>query len=215
MKLVIGNKNYSSWSLRPWLALAHIGATFEEELIALDQPDTASKIAALSPAGRVPILIDGTTTVWESLAILDYLAEKFPGAGLWPADPVARARAKSISCEMISGFRALRNACPMNLRREPRPLSIDEDTRHDVARILAIWGEARRTFGAGGPFLFGAFGAADAMFAPVATRFRTYAVEADPVAEAYVAAIHDFEPFQRWKAAALEESWIIPHDEVE
>ena len=214
MKLVIGNKNYSSWSLRPWLALAHAGAPFEEELIPLDMPDTAARIGAISPAGKVPILIDGTTIVWESLAIIDYLSEKFTGAGLYPADPIARARARSISCEMISGFRALRGACPMNLRREPRAVGLDDDIRRDIARIGAIWRETRERHGSGGPFLFGAFGAADAMFAPVATRFRTYCIEIDPVSTAYVEAIHDFEPFRRWKAAALQETWIIPHDEV-
>ena len=215
MKLVIGNKNYSSWSLRPWLALTHIGATFEEDLIPLDQPDTAARIGAISPAGKVPILIDGTTTVWESLAILEYLNEKFPGTDLFPADPVARARARSISCEMISGFRALRGSCPMNLRREPHARALDEETRRDIARIGTIWSETREAYGDGGPFLFGAFSAADAMFAPVATRFRTYGIKTDPVSQAYVDALHEFDPFQRWKAAALEEKWIIPHDEVD
>ena len=214
MKLVIGNKNYSSWSLRPWLALAHAGAPFEEELIPLDRPDTAARIGAISPAGKVPILIDVANTVWESLAILEYLAETFPGAGLWPADRTARAEARAICCEMISGFRHLRSTCPMNLRRAFKPIAIDAGTQMDIDRISTIWLETRESYGSGGPFLFGAFGAADAMFAPVATRFRTYCIEIDPVSTAYVEAIHDFEPFRRWKAAALQETWIIPHDEV-
>jgi len=215
VKLIIGNKNYSSWSLRPWLALAAIDVPFEEELIPLDQPDTKARILKASPAGKVPILVDGSVTIWESLAILEYLAEKFPDKGLWPKDPAARARARSLSCEMISGFRALRGYFPMNLRREPRPRPQDGPAFAEAAYISTLWRETRLEFGGEGPFLFGSFTAADAMYAPVATRFRTYAIEADPIAEAYVEAIHAFPPFQRWKEAALEESWVLAHDEVD
>lgn len=215
MKLVIGNKNYSSWSLRPWLALAAMDVPFEEELIPLDQPDTKQRYLQISPAGKVPILMDGDVRVWESLAILEYLAEKFPEKHLWPKDATARARARSLCCEMISGFRALRGYFPMNLRRTPRARPADGPAFAEAAYIAMMWRETRIRFGGDGPFLFGAFTAADAMYAPVATRFRTYQIEVDPIAEAYVEAIHNFPPFLRWKDAALMESWVLAHDEVD
>ena len=215
MKIIIANKNYSSWSLRPWLALKHLGVAFEEELIPLDQPDTPQRNRQYSPAGKVPILIDGGITIWESLAILEYLAEKYPDAGLWPHHTAARANARAISCEMLSGFRALRSFCPMNLRRPVRKLAIDADVNKDVARMTEIWRDTREEYGHGGPFLFGAFSIADAMFSAAATRFRTYGIDMDPVSKAYVNTIHDFEPFKAWLAEALKETWIVPHDEVD
>ncbi|MBY0610903.1 MAG: glutathione S-transferase family protein [Beijerinckiaceae bacterium] len=215
MKIVIGNKNYSSWSLRPWLALKHLGVEFEEELIPLSQPDTPQRNRQFSPAGKVPILIDGGITVWESLAILEYLAEKYPDADLWPRGTAARANARAVSCEMLSGFRALRGACPMNLRRPPRKLAIDDAVKADVARMTQIWRDARAEHGHGGPFLYGAFTIADAMFSAAATRFRTYDIDMDPVSRAYVDTIHEFEPFKAWHAEALKETWIVPHDEVD
>ena len=217
MKLVIANKNYSSWSLRPWLALKAIGANFEEVLIPLRQSDTSERIGAFSPAGKVPVLVDGAVTIWESLAIIEYLAEKFPDSELWPADRSMRAHARAISCEMLAGFRALRSECPMNLRRPVEKLQIGSDVRADVARMTAIWRDARTLYGeksGTGPFLFGAFSAADAMFSAAATRFRTYDIDMDPVSRAYVDAIHAFPPFETWRAAALQESWVLPHVET-
>ena len=176
LHLVIANKNYSSWSFRPWLAMKVAGIPFEETLISLDAADFKSRLAALSGAGKVPVLIDGATRVWESLAILEYLAEKMPGAALWPNDPAARAHARAIASEMHAGFLPLRRQLPMNVRRPVMPRALDADAAADVARIDAIWNECRARFGSGGPYLYGAFTAADAMYAPVVWRFHTYAV---------------------------------------
>jgi len=206
LKLVIGSKNYSSWSLRAWLALAHHKISFEEVLIPLDQPDTAARIRQYSPAGKVPILIDGEAAVWESLAILEYLNERFPQWQFWPKDPVARAHARAIATEMHAGFTALRRHCPMNLRRKKkRPLTPEVEA--DVKQITAMWRGARERFGKGGEFLFGAFSAADCMYAPVATRFASYEIEADPVSQAYINTIHGLPAFIAWREAALQETW--------
>ncbi len=161
--LVIANKCYSSWSLRPWLLMKQLGLAFDEVLIPLDQPDTKAEILKHSPAGKVPILIDGDVTVWESLAIMDHVGEAHEDAAVWPRDPPARAMARSIAAEMHAGFQALRSACPMNLGKRYAPRDRGEAVAQDVARVTAIWREARGRFGAGGPFLFGAFSAADAM----------------------------------------------------
>jgi glutathione S-transferase len=206
LHLIIGNKNYSSWSFRPWLAMKVAGIAFEETLISLDAPDFKSRVTALGGAGRVPTLIDGDTCVWESLAILEYLAEKFPDAFLWPKDPPARAHARAIASEMHAGFGALR-------RQLPRAL--DADAAGDVARIDAIWTECRSRFGAGGPFLHGAFGAADAMYAPVVWRFHTYAVEVSAAAQAYMRALMALPAWIEWREAARHEPWVLPHDEVD
>jgi glutathione S-transferase len=171
LQLVIGNKNYSSWSFRPWLAMKVARIAFEETVIPLDAPDFKSRLTALSGAGKVPVLIEGDTRVWESLAILEYLAEKFPEASLWPRDAQARAHARAISAEMHAGFQALRRELPMNMRRPVKPHPLAVDAAADVARIEVIWSDCRRRFGQGGPFLHGAFGAADAMYAPVVSRF--------------------------------------------
>jgi glutathione S-transferase len=213
--LVIANKVYSSWSLRPWIMLKQAGIAFEEVVIPLGQPDTRSRILAHSPAGRVPILIDGEVTVWDSLAILEYVAERWPEAGVWPADRVARAHARAISAEMHSGFQALRNALPMNLGRRYAARERGPDVAANVARIGAIWREARARFGAGGPFLFGAFSGADAMFAPVVTRFDTYGVAVDPDAQAYMEAVLTTPAFVAWRDAALREPWFYKDDEVD
>lgn len=219
MKLIIGNKTYSSWSLRPWLVLKQFGIAFEEMLIPFgptsDDPDWKRAVAEFTPARKVPALLDGPITVWDSLAIIEYLAEKRPELAIWPRDPAARAMARSISAEMHSGFGALRNACPMNLafvhpERERGPA-----VAADVARIGEIWREARQRFGAGGPFLFGAFSAADAMFAPVTSRFTTCSIALDPVSAAYVEAVQASAGFQAWREAALAETWIIAHDELD
>jgi glutathione S-transferase len=212
MKLVIGTKTYSSWSLRPWIALVAAGIPFEEEIIPLYQPDTTARIVAASPNARVPLLIDGAVTVWESLAILEYVADQFPHAGLWPFEPAARAHARAIANEMHAGFAPLRQHCPMNIRRRPRPRpSTPDDVKANVARIDAIWTSTRERFGAGGPFLFGErFGNADAMYAPVVSRLHTYAQPVSPGARAYMEAVMATPAWQRWhdEARAEPDHWI-------
>lgn len=215
LRLIIGNKNYSSWSLRPWLAMTALGIPFEEELVPLDAPDFKERIRARSPAGKVPVLLDGEAVVWESSAILEHLAERFPEKGVWPSDPVARAHARSLATEMHNGFGALRSVAPMNLWRPVEARSFPQEALQDVRRITRRWGEARARFGSSGDFLFGAFCAADAMYAPVATRLRTYAIEVDAVAAAYVEAIHAHPAFVAWKEAALKETGALAEDEVD
>lgn len=213
--LVIGNKNYSSWSLRPWLAMRHAGLAFDEVLIPLDHPDTKARILEYSPAGKVPVLVDGAATVWESLAILEHLAERYPEAGLWPGDPAARAHARAISAEMHAGFQALRSACPMNLRKRFAHRDRGADVARDVARIQEIWLGCRQRFGAGGPFLFGAFTAADAMYAPVVTRLHTYSVPVDAAVQDYMGAVMGLPAFNEWRRAGIAEPWTLDHDEVD
>ncbi|MEJ8574340.1 glutathione S-transferase family protein [Microbaculum marinum] len=215
LQLVIGNKNYSSWSLRPWLAMRHLEIPFEEILIPLDQDDTKTRILAHSPGGKVPVLKDGDVTVWESLSILEYLAETFPDRGLWPDDVAARAHARTVSCEMHAGFSALRSACPMNLRKRFAYRDRGSEVTRDVARIQQMWGECRRRFGSEGPFLFGRFSAADAMFAPVVARFETYSIPVDDTVRAYMDAVMGTPAFREWKAAGDAESWVLAHDEVD
>jgi glutathione S-transferase len=215
LHLIIGNKNYSSWSFRPWLAMKVAGIAFEETVISLEATDFKARVTALSGAGKVPVLIDGDVRVWESLAILEFLAEKFPSAGLWPAAAGARAHARAIASEMHSGFMPLRRHLPMNLWRPVKSRPLDEGASADVARIEAIWSECRSRFGAGGPFLFGAFGAADAMYAPVVSRFHTYAVEVSAPARAYMAAVMALPAWSEWRHAARREPWVLPHDEVD
>ena len=216
-RLVIGNRNYSSWSLRAWLAMTAAGIGLDAEVIPLDEPETAARIRAVSPAGRVPVLIDGDLHVWESLAIIEYLAERHPDARLWPAGARARAVARAIASEMHAGFAALRGECPMNIRRKPapHPAGISPAVADDISRIREIWRETRAGFGAGGPFLFGAFSAADAMFAPVVSRFHTYAVALGAVERAYADAVLDHPGFRRWRADAEAEPWTIAGEEVE
>ena len=213
--LVIANKCYSSWSLRPWLLLRQFGIAFDEVLIPLHQPNTKAEIRKHSPAGKVPILIDGEVTVWETIAIMDYVGETFPDAPVWPRDRRARALARSIAAEMHAGFQALRSACPMNLGKRYAERDRGEAVARDVARVTEIWRDARGRFGADGPFLFGAFSAADAMYAPVVTRFDTYAIVVDPVSRAYMDAILGLPAFQEWREAALQEPWTIADDEVD
>jgi glutathione S-transferase len=216
LKLLIGNKNYSSWSLRPWLAMKVAGIDFEETLIALDAPDFKARVTALSGgAGRVPVLIDGDTRVWESLAILEYLAERFPPAGLWPAQERARAHARAIAAEMHAGFAPLRRHLPMNVRRPVKARTLDAAAAADAARIDAIFSACRAQFGAGGPFLFGAFSAADAMYAPVVWRFHTYAVGVSPAVAAYMRAVLALPASIEWREAARREPWVLPADEVD
>ena len=208
LTLVIGNKNYSSWSLRPWLALRMAGLDFDEVRIPLYTPGSHDAILRHSPAGRVPVLRDGDATIWDSLAICEYVAELAPQAGLWPDDRAVRAHARSISAEMHAGFTALRTAMPMNLRIEraslaaPPPATVEAD----IARITAIFEECRARHGAAGDFLFGRFTIADAMFAPVATRFRSYSVTLPPRAQAYADAIWSLAPMREWVAAGVAET---------
>lgn len=210
--LVIGNKNYSSWSLRAWLGLKTAGIDFDERVIPLDTPEFKSDVLAVSAAGRVPVLVDGAVTVWESLAILEWAAERNPQA--WPSDPAARAHARAVSAEMHSSFVSLRSEMPMNMRAKGRRVDASASTKGDIERIQAIWGDCRDNFGKGGPYLFGAFTHADAMYAPVASRMKTYGVELDAVSRAYVDAIHEHQDIVSWRAAAAAETWSIPHEEV-
>lgn len=210
MTLVIGNKNYSSWSMRPWLTLAQTGAAFDEVVVPLDRPETAADIATHSPSGKVPVLHDGALAIWDSLAIIEYLAERFPRAGLWPAPADARAVARSVSAEMHAGFQALRTHMPMNIRARLPGRGRGDGVDADIARITAIWRDCRSRFGANGVFLFGAFSAADAMFAPVVTRFRTYGVDLDPASAAYAQAVVDWPVVASWCQAAAAEPWSQP-----
>lgn len=212
--LVIGNKNYSSWSLRGFLAARAAGVAFDEVLVRLSEPGSRDELLKHSPAGRVPVLKHGARVIWDSLAIIEYLAEIRPDAELWPADPAARAHARSICAEMHAGFQALRARMPMNLRKSLPGKGRGRDVALDIERVLAIWTDGRARHGALGPFLFGRFGAADVMYTPVATRFRTYAVELDDVSQAYVDAVLMRPDFVEWHEAALEEPWVIAEDEV-
>ncbi len=209
LTLIVGNRNYSSWSLRPYLALAHAGATFDLVVVALYQSDTRARILAHSPSGRVPALRHGELTVWDSLAICEYVAEIYPAAGLWPADSAARAVARSISAEMHSGFAALRNAMPMNIRAQRPGRPIPADVQADIDRIRAIWRWCRERFGEGGHFLFGSFTIADAMFAPVVARFRSYGVTLEGEEVAYAQAVWDLPAMRAGAEAARQEPWVI------
>ena len=195
--------------MRPWLALRAAGISFDELVIPLDRPETAEQIARYSPSGRVPALLDGDLTVWDSLAIIEYAAERFPAARLWPEAHEARAVARSVSAEMHSGFQALRAHLPMNLKRKPAARALTPEAETDARRVMAIWRDGRTRFGTGGPFLFGAFSAADAMFAPVVTRFDTYAVPIEGETRAYMDAVLGHPAFQEWRRAALAEPWAI------
>ena len=211
LKLVIGNKNYSSWSMRPWLAMRASGIPFEEIFIPLYTDNKADKdrILGFSRAGKVPALIDGDVTVWDSLSIIEYLAERFPDARLWPQDRAARAHARSISAEMHSGFLPLRNECGMNLHRPVGAVTLSADAQANVARVQEIWTECRDRHGKSGPYLFGAFTAADAMYAPVVHRFRTYAIKVSPQAQAYMDTMMAQPAFAEWTKAGLAETLVI------
>jgi glutathione S-transferase len=210
--LYIGNKNYSSWSFRPWIAMTAAGVPFEEVLIPFDFPAGNPKFKPISPTGKVPVLHHGNVRVWESLAIIEYVAELFPQKHIWPKAAAERAVARAISMEMISGFRALRNACPMNIRRPRAKIALVEGVETDVARISSIWKELRRT--SGGPFLFGEFSAADAMFAPVVNRFDVYDLVEDPDVLAYMEAVKSHPAWMKWQEAAIAEPWVVAEDEA-
>lgn len=213
MKLVIGNRNYSSWSLRGWLAAKQSGLAFEEVALPLygeNWDETKRETADLAPsAGKVPILWDGDAVVWDSLAILEYLADKVGRERFWPKDAAARGMARAMVAEMHSSYMALRSAMPMNMRRCFERFEVPADARADVVRILTLWAEARARFGKGGPFLFGTFGAADVFYAPVVSRFITYGVAVPGFAAAYIEAVSEHEWMQAWRKTAEEEKWTI------
>lgn len=215
LKLILGNKNYSSWSLRPWIAMRNAGLEFTEEVIPLYEPGSAEKVLKYSPTGKVPVLIDGDMAIWESLAILDHLADRFPKIHMWPADPAARARARAVAAEMHAGFAPLRRHCPMNMRRVRKKRELTAEVAADVRRIEQIWTECRSRFGQGGPFLFGTFGAADAMYAPVVSRFHSYAIGVGAAAEEYMAAVMALPAFKEWRDAGVAEPWVMPGNELD
>jgi glutathione S-transferase len=209
LTLYIGNKAYSSWSLRPWILMKQLGIPFEDVVIPLDHATTAMDIQRHSPTGKVPALATDSIVVWETLAIVEFLAERFPDKGVWPVDIRARAIARSISSEMHAGFAALRKACPMNIRRRRSGIELPDEAKSDVERIEAAWAAARADYGQGGPFLFGAFSAADAMFAPVVNRLEVYAVEVRPETKAYMDAVQALPSWQAWVEDARREPWFI------
>jgi len=217
MKLIIGNRNYSSWSLRGWLALKQSGLSFEEQVLTLYGPEwdeAKLRNPDLAPSqGRVPVLWDDGAVVWDSLAILEYLADRVGRDRFWPRADDARALARAMVAEMHSGFAALRSQCPMNIRRRYDRFTIRPEVRSDVVRILTLWAEARSRFGQGGPFLFGTFSAADIAFAPVVTRLQTYGIQVPGFARAYMQAVLEHDWMQQWAAAAADEPWVIASSE--
>lgn len=220
MHLVIANKLYSSWSMRPWLVMRAFDIPFTETVIPLKQPDTATRILAYSPTGKVPVLIDrsdevGDAVVWESLAIISYLADRFPEKPMWPKGRGALAHAKAISMEMHAGFQALRQTCPMNLGKRFAAPPMTDDLKANIHRLETMWRDSRKRFGGGrGPFLFGHYTAADAMFAPIVTRFDTYAIPVAADTRAYMTAVLAEPSFLEWKADAFREPWRIPEYET-
>jgi glutathione S-transferase len=214
MQLVIGNKAYSSWSLRPWLAMKQLGLAFEEIVIPMNQPETRASMLKYAPTGLVPTLVDGDVTIFETLAILEYLNDKYPSARLWPGDIGARAHARAVACEMHAGFGALRRDCPFNIRRKVKKHELSPEAQKNAVRIDALWSDCRARFGAGGPFLFGHFTAADAMFAPVVNRLHVYDVSRSSVAQAYMDTIMALPAWRQWAADALLEPWVIESSEV-
>lgn len=214
LELIIGNKAYSSWSLRPWLVLKHTGAVFTETRIALYQAGFKKEVLHYNPAGKVPALKHGPVTVWESLAICEYLADLFPAAKLWPEATAERARARSISTEMHAGFATLRSLMPMNCRATGRRVMHTAELDADIKRIEMIWNGCRANQPSPGPWLFGHFSIADAMFAPVALRFVTYGVELGATAQAYVQAVRNHGPVKEWIMAAEQEPEVIEASEV-
>ncbi len=214
LHIVIGTKTYSSWSLRGWLAVAHTGLPFRETKLALDTEEFYREIEAFSPTKCVPALQDGDIQVWDSLAIIDYCAHLAPEKNWWPTGKAAYARARSICAEMHSGFMALRGAAPMNFRGSWKDLTLSEAVQRDVNRIDQIWQECREGFGQAGAFLFGEFGAADMMYAPVASRFRTYGIQLSPISQAYVDSILNHPLVLQWQEDEGTETQVVAQDEI-
>ena len=212
LHLILGNKNYSSWSLRPWLALAETGEPFEETVIPLYEGDWKEQILSHSKAGLVPVLHDGDVTVWESLAICEYLAERHPN--LWPTDNAARAHARSVSAEMHGNFGAVREAMPMNVRGVGRTAPSSPDIDRDIRRLSELWTETRAKFGGTGDYLYGSFTNADAMFSSVTSRFKTYGIQLDGVAATYVDTVWENANMKKWRAAAEAEPWVVDKYEL-
>jgi glutathione S-transferase len=208
--LVVGNKNYASWSLRPWLLLQHFGIAFDEVRILLDTAQFSEEVRRWSPSGRVPVLHDGDLIVWDSLAICAYANEQWLDGRGWPQDASARAQARSAAAEMHSGFAALRKQLPMNCRRTPNDYRWNADAQADIDRVQALWRQMRSAHGADGGFLCGEFGIVDAMFAPVAIRFRGYGVGVDAVCDAYCNALFALPAMQEWIIAGLAETECLP-----
>jgi glutathione S-transferase len=213
MKLIIANKNYSTWSLRPWLLLRHSGIPFEEELIDFNAADFKTRVKQYSGAGKVPVLVDGELVVWDSLAIAEYIAEKYPEKALWPHAVPARAVARSVCAEMHSGFQELRSTLVMNCQTHFHAPLLPKEVRAQVARLVEIWRDCRERFGKDGPFLFGRFSVADAFFAPVTIRFTAYGIELPAVARDYVATIQELPAMQEYVAAARAETSFVDSDE--
>ena len=211
--LVIANRNYSSWSMRPWVLLRELGIEFDEVQLKFESDAWRREIARWSPTGLVPVLMLDGEPIWDSLAIVEVVAERFPGARVWPRDARARAHARTICAEMHAGFRALRAAMPMNIRGSHPGKGVTPESRRDIDRILAIWTGCRERHGSGGELLFGSFTAADAYFAPVVMRFATYAVELPPVARAYADAVQALPAVREWCEAACAETEFYAEDE--
>jgi glutathione S-transferase len=207
MLLTVANKNYSSWSMRPWVALRAAKVAFDEAVIPLDTPESAAAIAKVSPSKRLPVLDDGAIKIWDSLAICEYAAERAPE--LWPRDPGLRAMARSVGCEMHAGFASMRAEMPMNVKRRRVAVRPSAECQADVRRVAEIFTWCRREHGAGGPWLFGSFSIADAMFAPVATRFRTYGVFLEGAAQEYLENLLAHEAVVEWEKGAMAETWAI------
>ncbi|MDO9413039.1 MAG: glutathione S-transferase family protein [Pseudolabrys sp.] len=215
LKLIIGNKKYSSWSFRPWIALTVAGIPFEERVIPFETEEFTREVGVVSGTGKVPVLIDGELSIWESLAILEYVAEKFPDAGLWPKDVAARAHARVVANEMHAGFQALRNHLPCNFARRVIKRELLPPVAGNVQRIEALWADCRARFGAAGPFLFGAFSNADAMYAPVVNRLHIYDVDVSEGTRAYMKAVMALPAWQEWVDAGIKEPWLFAEDEVD
>jgi glutathione S-transferase len=213
--LYIGNRNYSSWSLRPHMALAMAGIAFDEKLIRFGEPAFSKAVRRISKAGLVPILEHKGLKIWDTLAIMEYAAETWPEKNLWPKNKAARAMARSLAAEMHSGFRNLRTDCPMNLRWGPKPYPVSEAVMKEVARMEQAFSIARKEFGKGGPFLFGKFSIADAMYTPLLSRLETYCIPISKATGRYQKAVLSTPAFTSWKGLAMKEPWIVPEDEVE
>jgi glutathione S-transferase len=209
LKLIVANKAYSSWSLRPWILLAHFKIPFDEVVIPMDRPESRAAMLEYAPSAKCPSLHDGGIAVWESLAIMEYVAEAYPEKAIWPRGKAARAHARALSSEMHAGFSALRQACPTNFRRKPRAIPLSDEVLADVFRIEAAFAHARETFGKAGSFLFGRFSAADAMFAPVVNRFHAYDIQVAQPTRAYMEAIMALPAWKAWIADAEAEPWRI------